>query len=108
MSRSKGKLERVRSASELRVGMLVVLKACRDCGANHRIMLLRTHPAAGVHDDGTPDCGLNGWKTTPVCDDAFGFCPCGSIAEGRLYRVEDGLETDEETTVARRPERVSS
>ena len=82
----------VTSERELRVGMIVVIKGCK-CG-DHRVILLGYGP-----DNTAPPhagCGgINGWRYEPKAHDAYSLCFCLGIPEGRIYRVDDGLENDE-------------
>lgn len=110
------RLIRVRDESELRVGMIVVVKNCEGLfdagyrhnvspcpgGGRHRFMLMpRAEPCAS--------CGGRQFMSAPSAHEASGvFCfaaDCTAwIDDGDLYRVQDGLEADtQESRPAKRP-----
>jgi hypothetical protein len=87
------KLKKVESFSELKIGMLVVIKDCRVCRKpcrgmlvkydyNHLFFDLRRAPAFYR----LPNCDHRAWVTALA------------VEQGRLYRVEDGLEDDSAET----------
>lgn len=93
---------RVRSESEIRVGMALKVVKCethkRDC---HLSILARAQLAPlHVEPDGMMkphDVGTSaGFKTTHEHPAYSGTCFCGSIPEGRLFRLELGDEKEEE------------
>ena len=105
-------LKRVESFSELRAGMIVVLRSCRFCGSSHRALLIscakrRLFDPEGVHEGD----GLS-WQlqllTQPRHHNSGGR-PFGigqlAVLEKRLYRVLDGLESHPQETTTKR-ERV--
>lgn len=81
----------VKSESELRVGMLLKVLACRKCHADERFIV------TGYIDNGRPCSGcLNpsrAWLLTGCIPRASLCCP---IREGRLYIVDTGLESADE------------
>lgn len=95
--RGSERLVPVTDESQLRVGMRVLIRACRDCGRDHRCMLLRrlvgdfVDTATGVIEF----CSV--WDYAPefsCCDDGkqFEFVHLAdTAAQGRLFRVDDGL-----------------
>lgn len=103
--RSKERLVKVRAESELRVGMIVVLRPCTYCGASrHRMMLVR-HCRARV--EATSGRVVDSWwSLLPDPHHGQGAAIDGAIENGHLYRVIDGLERDAETTKDREVERV--
>lgn len=93
---------RVRSEGEIGVGMALKVIRCetheRDC---HLSILARVQLAPlHVRPDGTMkphDVGTSaGFKTTHEHPAYSGTCFCGSIPEGRLFRLELGDEKEEE------------
>ena len=104
------RLVKVRSESELRVGMIVVVKKCRSCaapGGAHRVMLLRRHaqPGWAVAADGSRRQFGTWWETAPDMHPPGGPFD-HAIATGRLYRVVDGLEKETAKSKDRELERA--
>lgn len=97
------KLIPVLSESEVRIGAIHVVKACRRCDGtrDHRFMV------TGKADWPDGLGGLGGWyrwAPAPGC----GFRPNlthfdFAIPEGRLFRVEDGLDDKPEVADEVRP-----
>jgi len=102
------KLELVRAESELRPGMIVVVKPCLDCAQTHRAMLLSRRTKKTVTKN-TGTVSFVSWKCAPrpQCEDRDYYWAFDvTIDQGRLYRVIDGLERGAETTKDREMERV--
>lgn len=101
----------VRSESELRVGMLLVVLGC-ECGVRHRILLtgLDTHNKSPCR--GQYECDQPG-RSWVMADAVHGLPRSGVHFCGyrdRLYRVDTGLDASEEnpyTIKAPKPARVS-
>jgi hypothetical protein len=105
------KLRRVEKFEELRAGDLVVLKNCKVGCGDHRGILTEfcseipfSDPVSGMEvmpawlcdpDPGTHNCGL--------------WIPWNTVAEGRLYLVDTGLEqshNEATSTKAKAPQKV--
>lgn len=89
MRRVKVRLVRVRSQSELRAGMTVVMAPCADCRKVHAALLAREVVGGLCHNS---ECRRR------LCWEALGDCPpgpnqlaqlcfCNAIQEGRLWRL---------------------
>ncbi len=92
------RLELVTDFASLRAGLLVVVKSCRRCGAAHRGMLVSLCDGPGHghrHDRHGP-----GWVRLPTarCGPSS-WVGASTVADGRLFRVVDGLDqaADEQT-----------
>jgi hypothetical protein len=106
-------LQRVRSESELRPGMTVVLGTCRLCDRRHAAILVARFPGDGhqhldlIHGVAAGDpCNHSQWTGVGFCCDprANGrSCLSRIIAEGRLYRLRDEEPSQEQSTERRRP-----
>ncbi len=84
------KLVQVKSESELKPGLRIVLKSCRLCRQEHRGMLLRSMDFV--------DPPYTGWTAVPhmACDGPDLWTTFdAAIPEGRLFRSED-LDDDDE------------
>lgn len=83
----------VRSFEELRAGMTVVVKSCIEAGGRTVSMLL-TAQDGGV----CTRTGVRGFTCAPNYGDAAaqGWCFCGSLLEGKLYRLRDLDDAAEE------------
>ena len=96
----------VKSESEIRVGMIVVVKQCGAymgddeanpvCGETHRMMILNG-PFEG--EDGW-GCVAGAFDVAPMPPCVRGHAECIAfdvdIPEGHLFRVEDGLDLEAE------------
>lgn len=106
----KERLKLVESFSELKAGMIVVLSPCGECGGIHRAMLIRIASGEGFFIDGEYVVDMAGWFYAPKmpCDNLWGPTEIDpviterSVANRRVYRVDDGLESYSQTTTRRR------
>jgi len=105
MKRERERLVKVRAESELRPGMIVVLRPCTHCGgARHRMMLVRHYRTrVEAHSGRVVD---SWWSLLPDPHRANGATLDRAIENGHLYRVIDGLERDAEATKDREMERA--
>ena len=78
------------SEAEIAPGMLVVLVGCRYCGSRHRFMLLRKTRGLCRWDGEI----RTGWRVAPNhhAEAGKGVYLAEVIVEGRLFRVDLGLE----------------
>lgn len=88
------KLRQAKTFSELKSGMIVVVKSC-DCGSSHRGILTNRDIVIGpVVDD-------KGWAFEPAPKCADGFLGYGidhhSVSSGYVFIVEDGLDLEAES-----------
>ncbi len=88
----KERLIPVKSESELRIGMILVLKRCGSCKASHRILLLAPDGRTGIHRDSS-SCP-RGWKMAVSLHGIDQLCLCKCLHEGRLFRVDDGMDAE--------------
>jgi hypothetical protein len=100
------KLKKVNSFSELKAGQIVVIKNCRVCHKGMCRKILIKIKSVSIYCDKVEDAEvLDAWFGLPNCSNINGLQPgCTSrttIAEGRLFLVEDGLE-DMETVENRK------
>lgn len=83
------KLIPVLSETELRVGMIVVVKGCQNCGGWHRGMI-----ASGMRREGFDMLGRRSasrWTLAPEPMCGKSWWALGNTAkDGRLFRVDDG------------------
>ncbi|MCA1824381.1 MAG: hypothetical protein LC640_09005 [Frankia sp.] len=90
---SDAHLVRVRAFEELTVGMTVVVKNCVETNGKDAVMVLVAHEDPGR-------CvltGNRGFKVAPnYGDPEQGWCFCGSLYEGTLYRLRDLDAAEEE------------
>src|SRR6185436_20547569 len=98
------KLRKVVSESELRVGVIVVVRRCVGCdgGTHRKIILGRTPEEPCIYCN--EECP--GWRTSPdECGDPeLPDCLRLALRDGRLYRVIDGLDADADAREMRRVE----
>ncbi len=87
------KLRKVQDISELRVGMITVMKACSLCGKNRcRSMLIKKHTDFMLREDiRDPYFVSVGFDILPPCSNGRVIITEKSVATGRLYLVEDHL-----------------
>lgn len=90
----------VTSFDALRVGMIVRYKPCDFCGASHRTQLIRLKHGGkvGLNAETFDVQQVEQWWT---CEPRLKCQPLKeagisrlSVANRKIYRVEDGLETD--------------
>lgn len=101
------KLKKVKSFSELRVGMIVVIKDCQICSSSTcRKILIKLHKKAHLSMRGVYTTE-EAFETLPLCSRANrNYIAHHTVDEGRLFRVDDGLEDEDEeaeTKVAEKP-----
>ena len=92
---------KVASESDLRVGMVVEIRGHTKCGGNHRMMLLSvrrgTNHVCAVHR--VPGRCPSAWDTTcrPCTADLHNsWCLSAVSGSGRLYRLDDGVDEQEQ------------
>lgn len=93
---------RVKSEKELRAGMCVELRPCRERGHDVQVILF----GRGRQKVECVSCGrCRGWETS----DGALLCPVLAVPEGRLFRLSDAAldSTDETTTAPREREEVT-
>jgi hypothetical protein len=101
------KLKKVNSFSELKAGQIVVIKNCRVCHKGMCRKILTKIKSANIYYDKVEDAEVTDtWFGLPNCSNINinGLqpgCTYRTIAEGRLFLVEDGLE-DMETVENRK------
>jgi hypothetical protein len=97
------RLIRVNSEAEIRVGMIVVIKGCITCRRSHRGALVSVVM-------GLCRCGCeSGWTIAPSVGHHRWLCLRHyAIPAGRLYRVDDGLESPEEMERARKSDETGA
>jgi hypothetical protein len=89
------KLKKVELFSELKIGMLVVVKDCLICRkARCRGILVRFGKAVFMINTNNR---YDAFQRLPSCDEGKTWVTAHTIEQGRLYRVEDGLEDDSRT-----------
>jgi len=108
----RDKLVRVMAESDLRVGMLVVVKSCRRCARDHRHLITGLEKRRHSHKGETPSqCGHVLCRVPgETCTGAPRTCWSFAIPDGRLYRVDAGLTDEANPYVAvniPKPARVS-
>lgn len=88
------KLRKVNSFSELKVGQIVVVKNCRQCGkAKCREMLIKYNPSEpSLNPDTNKVENLPGFDIAPLCTNKPMILGAWTVNQGRVYLVEDGLE----------------
>lgn len=113
MNRERERLIPVRDEAELRAGDIVVLRQCLWCGAgSHRTMILGWDTECFMQlPDGsfTPGRPFKVAPALPCRVNAplpglHGFVR--AIREGRLFKVDLGLDNEQQTTRERTKERV--
>jgi len=113
----KERLRKVRRISELRAGLLVLLRSCGACGRAHRLVLVRldasTRLCGPVAGPARGRCLAPGWFAIGGCaalgEGAAGLCFAhGAIPEGRLYIVETGLDADADAQAIAEDEREAA
>jgi hypothetical protein len=89
----KERLIPVRSKSEIRIGAIHILKECRPCGATNRGILVRL-----TREFKCSHCGIQqeSYKLLPGHCCLTHFSLCLAFREGRLFRVEDGLDPEKD------------
>lgn len=100
MRRERKKLVRVRDESELQAGMLLVDKhRCLHCRApQERFMLMGATLHKALRDFGRTcydtKCARpsRAWRVLGSCDDKAYKHFCDSLRNGRLYRVDLGID----------------
>lgn len=92
--KTKEKLIRVKAESELRPGMIVVIKECAACSRSHRAMLLGLGPVELWRDRHGRLSERRGWEAAPPrpCSNRGRYTMTQPIAELRLFRVDDGID----------------
>jgi hypothetical protein len=100
-------LVKVRSESELRAGMTVVVSPCKWCSRTHAHVLVRESPIGECHHYGD---GVHydhqGWVVAHgTCNRRECLCPRSAIRDGRMFRLRD-LDDSTEQTRERERERV--
>jgi len=88
----------VQDFGELRIGMIVVLKACPVCGRDHRIFLLSFHPALyGVTDKGQCVGPLAAYVSADVVHHSLPMAiQEGAVRAKHVYRIDDGFNQRQE------------
>jgi hypothetical protein len=97
------RLERVVHESQLRPGLLLLVRACSSCGRDERFMLLSRSEDPGSECDA---CGATkGWnwegRGCRPAQYADQWCGCLAIAEGRAFIVNPFADDAETTTKAK-------
>lgn len=94
MSAEEEKLEQVKAFSELRTGMLYVVRPCGHCGGSHRGQLLNLRPSGRAFETTTHVCAEA--ADDPRCRPDGRFCVSKTNVDmGIVYRVVDGYEGPE-------------
>lgn len=88
------KLRKVNSFSELKVGQIVVVMNCRQCGkAKCREMLIKYIPSALSRNPDTNKVeNMPGFDIAPPCTNKPMILGAWTVNQGRVFLVEDGLE----------------
>jgi len=98
----KERLRLVTDFSELRAGMIVVIKPCNWCGAVHRGIIAKKVISRPTLIDESGGVELaSGWGVLPApsCD-PLPILIAADDPLGNVYRVEDGLEDTQITSTS--------
>ena len=85
---TKEQLIPVRSESELKAGMTVVVKDCLTCQRAHWRILVSVAPQVSCK---WAEGHKSGWNTVANCR-LTRTCFCDSVVTGRLFRLDTGID----------------
>ncbi len=96
MVKAKRRLIKVTAESQLRTGMIVIVKNSRCCGMDHEYLLGNRIEDWHRHGNDDKEC-YSAYRWTLLSGSCHVDTVClmnSSIPDGRLFRVEDGMDQE--------------